>query len=78
VRSFVLIYDTARAHLVERKSFKEIDRALVYRFAAERRFASESSFEIVVVLAESLAKLRQSHPRYFVEELTDRPGRGRG
>jgi hypothetical protein len=71
VQHYLLIYDRREGRIVRRRRFDDPDVALTARFAAEREFREASDVEIVVLGAESLAALRQTHARYFkgVQEL---------
>jgi hypothetical protein len=71
VQHYLLIYDRREGRIVRRLRFEDVDVALAARFEAEREFSGAPDVEIVVLGAESLAALQQSHARYFkrVQEL---------
>jgi hypothetical protein len=71
VQHYLLIYDRRAGRIVRRRQFHDPGLALAARFEAEREFRDDPDVEIVVLGAESLAALGQTHARYFkgVQEL---------
>jgi hypothetical protein len=71
VQHYLLVYDRREGRIVRRRRFDDPNVALTARFTAEREFRDAPDMEIVVLGAESLAALRQTHARYFkrVQEL---------
>jgi hypothetical protein len=63
----LLVYDRARAQLLEERAFESKADALSARFAAEARHREGGvNIEVVVLAAESREDLMRTHSRYFL------------
>ncbi|HSC46855.1 MAG TPA: hypothetical protein VLG68_02070 [Gammaproteobacteria bacterium] len=73
MQHYLLIYNRHEGRIIRQLEFTDATRALAARFAAEREFREAADIEIVVLGAESLAALGQTHARYFksVQQLAE-------
>lgn len=62
---FLLIYDLSAQQLVRQEEFADADEAVAAYAAAEREFGERSQLEIVLVGADSIETIRQTHAHYF-------------
>lgn len=67
MRLFLIVFDRIRGQLVEIREYGPTDRerALADRFERELDERHQPQIEVVLLAAESLDALRQTHSRYF-------------
>ena len=77
MRMFLLIYDRTKGELLSLKEFDEPARAeaLTERFQVEASKRDKPQIEVVLLSAETLEDLKQTHSRYFesLRSLSMRP-----
>jgi hypothetical protein len=68
MKYFLLVYDRKTGQLSERLEFAESERAraLAERFARERVYRSSPDIEVILIGADSVDSLKQTHARYFL------------
>jgi hypothetical protein len=62
---FLLIYNIDLGHLVECRKFTNAGVAAAEYSNLEREYAGRGNFEIVLVGADSIETIRQTHGQYF-------------
>jgi hypothetical protein len=62
---FLLVYDHAAGHLREDQMFRDPEEAVAAYAKMEEKHRHEPRVEIVLVGADSLATVRQTHAHYF-------------
>jgi len=67
VLHFLIVYDLRRQHLVSAREFRSAVEAAAAYGDAERAHVGDDSIEIVLVGADSLATIRQTHGHYFAD-----------
>lgn len=73
----LLVYDRAKAELLEERAFDSKAEALRARFEAEAAYRQDGeNIEVVVLAAESRDDLMRTHSRYFfsLRELASQVG----
>ncbi len=73
----LLVYDRARAKLLEERPFSRKAEALAARFDAEARYRTgDENIEVVVLAARTRDDLMRTHSRYFysLQELASQVG----
>jgi hypothetical protein len=65
VLHFLLVYDLRRRELRSAREFRSADEAARAYGEAEREYISDENVEIVLVGADSLGTIRQTHGHYF-------------
>ncbi len=66
----LLVYDLEEGRLIETDLFEDSDEAMRRYAEAERGHLRDSKVEIVLVAADSLDTIRQTHASYFSEKMT--------
>lgn len=64
---FLLVYDLRARRLLEAQPFESADEAAVAYGRAERDHVGDDGIEIVLVGADSLDTIRQTHGHYFTD-----------
>lgn len=62
---FLLIYDLSAERLVRQQEYADADEAVTAYATAEREYRARSDLEIVLVGADSLDTIKQTHAHYF-------------
>lgn len=62
---FLLIYDLSAERLVRQEEYADADEAVAAYATAERQYRGRNELEIVLVGADSLDTIRQTHAHYF-------------
>ena len=62
---FLLVYDHAAGHLREEQTFRDPELAVAAYAKMEEKHRNEPRVEIVLVGADSIATVRQTHGHYF-------------
>jgi hypothetical protein len=65
MNSFLMVYDRAKGAVLQLDKFPNQEAAMRQRFALERTNKDNPDVEIVVLVADSVDELRQTHGRYF-------------
>jgi len=66
LRHFLLIYDLSAGHLVEQLDLGEDGEAAAAEYSRrEAEYRDRDGFEIVLVGADSIETIRQTHAHYF-------------
>lgn len=68
---FLLVYDHGRQRLLEQKAFTDALKAAAAYAAAEKQHRNDRDLEIVLVGADSIETIKQTHGHYFMETLTE-------
>lgn len=76
IRFFLIVYDRRAGQLVEDppREFDDQDVALDAYAAAERQHGDDRNVEVVMVGADSLETVRQTHSNYFGSDLSKLAG----
>jgi vacuolar-type H+-ATPase subunit F/Vma7 len=64
---FLLVYDLTQQMLVKQEEFADGDEAAAAYAALEREYSGRKDLEIVLVGADSIETIRQTHAHYFDE-----------
>jgi hypothetical protein len=72
VHHFLMVYDHARGRLLSQESFPDSATAVAAYAEAEKRYRKEGSIEIVLVGADSIDTIKQTHGHYFQPAETSR------
>lgn len=72
IRYFLIVYDRRQGELVDDppREFDNQDVALDAYAATERQYQDDRNVEVVVVGADSLETVRQTHSNYFGSDLS--------
>lgn len=65
VLHFLLVYDVRRRHLISAQPYEDAQPASDAYGLAEREHVNDQGVEIVLVGADSLDTIRQTHGHYF-------------
>jgi hypothetical protein len=76
IRYFLIVYDRRHGQLVEDppREFDDQDVALDAYADTERQYGGDRNVEVVVVGADSLETVRQTHSNYFGSDLSKLAG----
>lgn len=74
MKQFVIVFDRPRGDILEMVEFPDSqrDRALRALFEREARYRDRPDIEVVMLGAESIDTLKQTHMRYFKGEIQKR------
>ena len=70
---FLLIYNIEMGRLVEICEFSDAAAAVARYAELERRYAGQGNFEIVLVGADSIETIKQTHAHYFERVASSSP-----
>jgi len=67
---FLLVYDLKRQELVKQLEFSDGDEAVAAYSKIEREHSEDHDVEIVLVGADSLETIRNTHAHYFARDVS--------
>jgi hypothetical protein len=71
---YLVVFDRSKGTVLRHQRYRDRNKALEARFAAEREHQDEPAIEVVVLGAQSWEALKRTHGRYFksFDQLTSR------
>lgn len=73
LQHFLLVYDLNAQRLIDRRQFEDGDEAARAYAQLERKYQGRRDLEIVLVGADSIETIRQTHSHYFDSAGTGSP-----
>lgn len=65
LQHFLLVYDLSAQRLIKQEKFDDGDLAAIAYAALEREYEGRDDLEIVLVGADSIETIKQTHAHYF-------------
>lgn len=65
LRHFLLVFDHKQAELIRQDEFEDVDEAVEAYEACEAEYEQQDKIEVVLIGADSLETVRQTHANYF-------------